>query len=333
MRNEYLRTGNPSVDFLFTHEVKGDIIPPALYKLVKKDSGNTDFLAIQILSNIIYWHRPTTIYDNNGEIVGYKKKFAGDLLQKSYEDYAELYDVSKRQVKASFDVLEGLGFIKRNFKTVSIRNGIKANNVLFIELCVEKLALIVDTGNKSASEKIMEEIVNEGPASVENNGYDIQFYVTPPTEKRNTNTNINPNNLTNNNLSIIPSQSEEEEMMDEAAYREILAENTELDALIREQPYSEEQYREYFEIMVDLVCYNRLDIKSKGQYYPASVVKSRMLHLRREHLEYVAEVYENYIGDIRDFYRHCASTLFRSYFEADNVIANKARNTAFNLGA
>lgn len=326
------KTGNQTVDLLATYHVQGDVIPPKCYKIIKKDSGKTDMLAVAILSNIIYWNRPTPVFNEQGEQIASKTKFNGRYLQKNYSDYEDMFDKTKREVKASFDVLEELGFIKRHFETITVA-GHKIPNVLYIELLSERLGEILDDNdNVSVPEKIAEEVCSESDLSVSDEAYDGQFFVTPPTKICRTNTNTNPEIKTYNLNSFIPSSDIiEGEGTNEEVYREILAENVELERIIADDPQCEDEYREYFEIMVDLVCHNKAPIKSHGQTYPAEVVKSRMLKLKREHLERVASVYEDYVGNITDFYKHCAATLYNSYFEASNTVRNSARNSLYHL--
>ena len=109
-------------------------------------------------------------------------------------------------------------------------------------------------------------------------------------------------------------------MNDESIYREIIAENIELKSLITEQSADKEQYLEYFEIMVDLVCHNDKPLIIQGRTYSSNMIKDRMLKLKREHLEHVCDIYNNYSGQITNFYRHCAATLYNSYFEVNNAL-------------
>lgn len=339
-------TGNPSVDLLAKYPVQGDCIPPKAYKYIKRASGKTDMLAVAIYSNIIYWHRPTPVYDSQGNLVNYKKKFHGDMLHKRYDEYAELFDVTKRQVKEAFDVLCDLGFINRIFKNIRLSDGNMLYNVMYIELVADKLPLILD--EVSFVENLVNNIAGEDSSkgtdeisSLDNNDatlyddntqYGIQFYVTPPTKKRTTYTNTKTNNFTNNTTSFNHSNNSSfDGMNDESVYREILSENIDLDRLLADNPSSVDEYTEYFEIMVDLVCHNKAPVKSHGHIYPAETVKSRILKLKREHLEHVHYVYQNYIGQITDFYKHCAATLYNSYFEANNCTICDGNTKLFNL--
>lgn len=333
MQNTYKSTGSLSVDQMLYVPIQGDVIPKEFYKLVKKkDSGNTDFLAIQILSNIIYWYRPTVEYNEDGSLKRISKKFKSDMLQKNYDEYASMYDVTKRQVKAAFDTLESLGFIKRIFKTVDVF-GTKISNVLFIELNINaiKVALCVNKPNedKTHVNDVAISITN-GVCADENTSCNKMEKVLPKkdnpvTKKCNTYTYIKTNtksNITNFSHSIFNQKDDKDGLTDLKAYRNILIENTEIDSLIREQPADKEKYLEYLEIMLDLVCFNKKPVAINGNSYPAEVVKSRMLKLKREHLEHVCEIYNELSTPVTNFYKHCTATLYNSYYEVNNHIKN-----------
>jgi hypothetical protein len=75
----------PAVKAMAKINISGDIIPKIWYKKLKYPSGKPYLIAIIILSDIVYWYRPTEIRDENtGSIIGYKKKFKADKLQRNY---------------------------------------------------------------------------------------------------------------------------------------------------------------------------------------------------------------------------------------------------------
>lgn len=114
----------------------GNIIPHNWYKHVTYSTagGKTkaDLLAINILADVVYWHRLTEIRDEaTGKIIKYDKKFQGDKLQKSYDSYADQFGSTKRAVKDSVDLLVNLKLIQRDFEDIKVR-GLCLNNVMFL---------------------------------------------------------------------------------------------------------------------------------------------------------------------------------------------------------
>ena len=91
-----LTTGNLIVDQMKDLNITGNIIPMSWFKTFsaprktdKKNgfSGKIKLLAINILADIVYWYRPVEVRDEKtGFVIGYKKKFKSDLLQKNYDD-------------------------------------------------------------------------------------------------------------------------------------------------------------------------------------------------------------------------------------------------------
>lgn len=133
-------TGNCTVDAVGKINFAGNVIPATWYQTIANESGKPNMLACIILSEIVYWYRPAEVRDDKtGEFIGYKKKFHSDLLQRSYESFSELYNVSKRQVKDAIVFLENIGVVKRVFRTIEGAYGRMFNNVMFISLNAQKL--------------------------------------------------------------------------------------------------------------------------------------------------------------------------------------------------
>lgn len=170
---------------------EGNIIPIEWFNYIRLPNNKPDLVSIIILSDIIYWYRPTTIRDElSGKIISYKKKFKSDLLQKGYKDLEELFGFSSKQIRQSFIRLESLGLIKRIFRTIESR-GTKLSNVMFIMIFPKKV----------------EEITNIDPISLQGNTYFptgkhlLPYKKTPTSLEGNTYTETTTKITTNNSLS------------------------------------------------------------------------------------------------------------------------------------
>ncbi len=140
------------VDTIGQMHFEGNITPIVWFKHIKFASGKADTISIAILSDIVYWYRPTIVRDEQtGLPLGNKKKFKADLLQKSYQEYANLFGLTKLQVVRSIERLEKLGLIRRVLRNVTIPSGI-LSNVLFIELIPDALRLITFSSKSSNGE-------------------------------------------------------------------------------------------------------------------------------------------------------------------------------------
>jgi hypothetical protein len=125
----------PAVDAIGKIHLEGNIVPASWYQHISTKDGKPDFVAITILSDIVYWYRPTEIRDEQtGLVVGYKKKFAADKLQRSYDQLATQFSVSKEQARDACHRLRDAGLI-----AIEIRHGVRygqgmiANNVVYME--------------------------------------------------------------------------------------------------------------------------------------------------------------------------------------------------------
>ena len=106
-------TGNASVDAIATMAISGNVIPATWYKTITTASGKADLAAINILSDVLYWYRPSEIRDEStGDVIAYRKRFSADLLQRSYDQIAEHFGLSKRQAKDAVVRLEELGDVE-----------------------------------------------------------------------------------------------------------------------------------------------------------------------------------------------------------------------------
>lgn len=135
-------TGISTCDTINELHFEGNIVPHAWYKtIIKKDLKKPKpyLLAITILSDIVYWYRPAEYRDEvTGQLLGYKKKFKSDMLQRSYGNITEQFGCSYDMAKNALVFLENLGVIKRVFRDEN-KDGIKCSNIMFISLDVKRL--------------------------------------------------------------------------------------------------------------------------------------------------------------------------------------------------
>ena len=136
----YLSSGNQTVDAMGSLNITGNVIPTIWYKTILKENGKLYLLAIAILADIVYWYRPAEVRSQStGQILGWKKKFSGDILRQSYQYYADLFGESKKTVKAAIDRLEELRVVRREFRTIFHGEGLVSNNVMYLALMPEQL--------------------------------------------------------------------------------------------------------------------------------------------------------------------------------------------------
>lgn len=148
-----MRANHPVVEAVGRMHFEGNVIPHNWYKHIKLDSGKPDLAGIIILSEIVYWYRPAVEKDEaSGRVIGMKKRFKADLLQRTYDSFSEQFGLTKRQAQDAMGRLEALGLVKRHLRTI-MANGTKLGNVLFIELMPEMLEAITFDGDPSNVKK------------------------------------------------------------------------------------------------------------------------------------------------------------------------------------
>lgn len=126
-----MTTGNKIVDEISVLHINS--IPETWYHTIKRNN-QPHAMAILILWDLVYWYKWTEVRDEvSGLVIGYKKKFKADLLQRSYEAISNKFGISKRQATDIIVFLEKLGAVKRVFRNIKVANT-TLSNVLFIEL-------------------------------------------------------------------------------------------------------------------------------------------------------------------------------------------------------
>jgi DnaD/phage-associated family protein len=127
-----MKSGCKVVDQVGEMKIEGNLVPHLWYKNITFASGKTHFVAITLLADILYWYRPTLVRDENGDVIGTRTKFKGDMLQKSYQAFSDTYGFSKRQVKEAVDFLVEKHLLMREFRTITTSSMV-LSNVMYVQ--------------------------------------------------------------------------------------------------------------------------------------------------------------------------------------------------------
>lgn len=125
----------------------GNITPANWWRHIKLPSGRPDQTAITLLSEIVYWYRPSEVRNEaTGELTGYRKRFRGDKLQRSYQSFADQFGFGKRETTDALKRLRDAGLITLELRSVDAPglDGVKMHNVLFVEPVAERIADITN---------------------------------------------------------------------------------------------------------------------------------------------------------------------------------------------
>ncbi|EHL0892745.1 replication protein [Salmonella enterica] len=168
----------------------GNVIPASWWRHIRLPSGRPDQTAITLLAEIVYWYRPSEVRDEiTGALVGYRKRFHGDKLQRSYQAFADQFGFSKREATDALKRLRDAGFITLELRTIQTSEGITLSNVLYVEPVPEAVLDINSMVRKS-------DIKNVTPVPFERNTPSVPTEPLPrsdvddPTLKRETYTEI-----------------------------------------------------------------------------------------------------------------------------------------------
>ncbi|GEM_PF-2138468 len=131
---------NNTIDQTRQLNLTGNIIPHSWYSRITFENGKTDLIAIALLAEIIYWYRPSEIKcERTGRLLGYKKKFRADMLQRSNGSFADQFGLTKRQIADALKRLEDGGLIIRQLRTVDTSQG-KIGNVQYLAPVVSRVS-------------------------------------------------------------------------------------------------------------------------------------------------------------------------------------------------
>ncbi len=124
----------------------GNVIPANWWRHITLPSGRPDQTAITLLSEIVYWYRPAELRNEaTGELVGYRKRFRGDKLQRSYQAFADQFGFGKRETADALKRLRDAGLITLELRTIEALDGLKCANVLFVGVVPCAIAAITNT--------------------------------------------------------------------------------------------------------------------------------------------------------------------------------------------
>lgn len=351
MMREYT-TGNRIVDASAEISITGNITPQAWYKTIVKETGKPHLAAIVILSDIVYWYRPTELRDEStGQIIAIRKKFKADLLQRSYQQIAEQFGLSKKEATNAIIFLEKLGVIKRVFRTINM-NGLVVNNVLYIELIVEKLKELTyphcfdtrvpstgDRGEDMADEKRDEQcfilknseitgfqqggvpqkrdrvsLEKEGPATLEKGRCHFSES-TALSSNRQTNTDITTETSTIDYTNPIQShQNTQQVFKAKIGY----------DAICIDRPYDVDRLDEIVGIAVDVLTSTKDTVRINQEEKPAAIVKSVFWKLDMFCIQFVLNSLSETKTKIRNMRAALLTVLYNSAFTSSNVVMNQA---------
>ncbi len=191
-------------------------------------------------------------------------------------------------------------------------------------------------GKFAANEYIIRESPTEAPPSAPPSSENPATASTTP--EKTTQLNIDNNKKTKKqSTEFIPFPSRKEAKRTNAremeTYRAIIRENICYDDFIKEHPWDAGQLDEMVELMVETVCSSRKTIRVAGNDFPQEVVKSRLLKLTGEHIQFVFDCLRKNTTQIRDMKQYLLAVLYNAPATIQNYYAAQVNHDLYGNSA
>ena len=115
------------------------------------------------------------------------------------------------------------------------------------------------------------------------------------------------------------------------AYRQIIKENIEYDILSLRNERDIAMLDEIVDLMTETVCTQKASLVIAGDTYPAAIVKSKLLKLTSEHIEYVIDRMRENTSDIRNIKKYLLAALFNAPSTIDSYYTTKVHHDMANF--
>lgn len=273
-------TGNSTVDEMAKIRITGNIVNPNWFKTSLYENGKPNLNAIVILADIVYWHRPTEIRDEEtGEQIGLKKKFSGTSFHRSYKQFRKQFGLSKRQVQLALQALENLGVIQRKYCTVEA-NGQTEYNAMFIDLVPSVLQELTNP-----TDKVDTSMSLPGNTDIITSSHEKDYPITQMMQGSNVDvmTNTNIKEIKGNYIPIKSYQDLKDAFEMQIDY----------DAIVTDHPYEKEVVDGIVELAVEVFATTRQSLRVNKENVPLQLVQERIRKLDMFDVEYVMDCISN----------------------------------------
>jgi hypothetical protein len=143
---------------------------------------------------------------------------------------------------------------------------------------------------------------NHSSETVKIKGSELRESKSSNTEKNNTDTS--------NTNQIISETGCDDDMRE--SYRAYFQDRLAIDILKERYPFDQETLEGMEELILDVVCSKKKTIRVQGENFPASVVKSRFMKLRSDHIEYIMDRLKETTTDIRNIRQYLIAALYNA---------------------
>jgi hypothetical protein len=153
-----MRTGHPLVDEVAQMSFEGIKIDhrwlghPLLChedgkKVSEGKSLGFNLIAAYVLAEIVYFYSPSITRDAEGHVTSVKKRFDGEIMYQDYDVWSAKIGLTKRQLQDACAFLKRKGLIKLWAEPVTLRTGVRTNNMPHIEPVPEMIRELTYDGD------------------------------------------------------------------------------------------------------------------------------------------------------------------------------------------
>lgn len=142
----------------------------------------------------------------------------------------------------------------------------------------------------------------------------VDTTVQDSSEQRCIKTNINDIDYSENNhiISIRDSDGDRMGFSQEDEIREYFYQQLDFEYLLEDYPLDREELYEILEIIVEVYCSKKRQIRIVGEEKPIEVVKSRMMKLDRSHIQYVMKCLNENTTKVRNIKQYILAALYNA---------------------
>lgn len=110
------------------------------------------------------------------------------------------------------------------------------------------------------------------------------------------------------------------------SYREYLEEHLAIEDLKKQYPYDKENLEGIKELILDILCSDKATIRVQGEVMPTVSVKSRLMMLRSDHIEYVMDCMKQTSTEIRNIRQYLIAALYNAPCTIDSYYSQAVRH-------
>lgn len=235
---------------------------------------------------------------------------------------------SKDAIRTAIVELETAGYIIRH-QTTDASGKFAANEYIIHESPISPLPPKPSSENPTTDNPLTEKPLSENPTQL---NIDIQN-----TEKRNTD-RVSTDSIPffSGKTAASPPEAKRRETAstDEMInYRELIRENIEYTILCQSNPYDVETLNEIVELMTEIVCAKRKYTRVAGADFPQEVVKSRLLKLDSEHIQFVLGCMKENTTKVRNIKQYLLAVLFNAPTTISNYYSALVNHDLYGGGS